>query len=183
MPLNPELVAQLVQWGIEETDAQKALRSSVGQPARDKIDYAVAQIKPGGIDKPAGFIISTLRKERPVPSNFETPAGRQAREEAERRAAEERHRLEVSYSEYRKDEIDRYIAEDSTPEELADLTQKEAIECRRKYPNLPQVTIDEMVPRGVRFAIGERLGLFTFEEFCNRERQKPQSDSPAIAEA
>jgi hypothetical protein len=68
---DDDLIAELHEWGIDEMDARKELAASVGQPARDKIDWAIAQIKQGGIDKPAGFIVSTIRKERPVPPNFE----------------------------------------------------------------------------------------------------------------
>lgn len=62
------------------------------------------------------------------------------------------------------------MREEISPEELNQLRRTEAIECRKKWPNLVQETIDQIVPRPVRQTISQRVPLLTFEEFCEQSR-------------
>jgi hypothetical protein len=45
------------------------------------------------------------------------------------------------------------------------LTRLELDECRRKYPNLPRQTIEEMVPQGIHQRVAQKIKFLTFEEF------------------
>jgi hypothetical protein len=118
----------------------------------DTLEYGDLQVKLGNINKnPAGYY-TRLDRESP-PTTYETRAQRQARENAGRhrqRERQEAQRLQDAYDEYRKQEIEHYIAEELTGEGRDKLIRLELDECRRKYPDLPKGTIDEMVPRGVR---------------------------------
>jgi hypothetical protein len=164
-----ELVTELGEWGIGETAARTLLSSlPATQPVRDQIDYALAQIKKGRIDDPAAFIVSIIKKNDALPPTFETRARRQAREEAQHRR--DRHReaedyLWNAYRDYQSQEIDRYIAAELTAEGRDKLTRLELDECRRKHPNVPKKTIEEMVPHGLRQRVAQNIKFLTFEEF------------------
>jgi len=143
----------------------------------DTLEYGDLQVKLGNINKnPAGYYAKLVRDRESPPTTYETRGQRQAREDAEWQRQRERgeaQRLQDAYDEYRKQEIEHYIAEELTTEGRDKLIRLELDECRRKYPDLPKGTIDEMVLRGVRQRIGEHIKLLTFEEF--REREQPGS--------
>jgi hypothetical protein len=177
-PINPDHLAALTSRGVLESEARKHLAHlPPGFPLMDTLEYGDLQVKLGNINKnPAGYYAKLVRDRESPPTTYETRGQRQAREDAEWQRQRERgeaQRLQDAYDEYRKQEIEHYIAEELTTEGRDKLIRLELDECRRKYPDLPKGTIDEMVLRGVRQRIGEHIKLLTFEEF--REREQPGS--------
>lgn len=75
-PANPELVALLVERGIDERTARTLLRGlEPGQDVRRQVAYADDRIaKDKRIESPTGYLVDLLRKNRPVPKSFTGPA-------------------------------------------------------------------------------------------------------------
>jgi len=182
------LIGEMVRRGISQAKAQALLGTANAETLPDQLEWGDEQIRlarPGGeIRNPAGFYIHLIEQKVLPPPGFETSRIRRSREEHRAKLALEQAealRLEREYDEYRAREIDRYMSEQVSAEELKQLTHAELLETRKKYPGLPKQTIESMIPLSIRFNIGQRLRLLTFEAFCDRERRQPPS--PIIAEA
>jgi hypothetical protein len=180
-PVDEALVAELVKRGIGEMESRKLLaKLPPGQPVAEQLEYADAVLRrpKNAIGNPQGFYISRLLENFPVPEHFETSAKRKLREEAEWRRREEfaeRQALELAYGEYRREEIDRYIAEHVPTQEFAALVKREIARRRadRGNANLPAQTRAAIADRAVRSSLAEKLPIpfLTIEEF--REREGP----------
>jgi hypothetical protein len=185
--VDAHLLAELTKRGVSASRATKLLVSiQKNQNVMDQLewgDYQIHRASPGEIRNPAGFYINLIEENVTPPSTFESSRIRRERDDHRaqvERELEKKAQREAAYNRYRIQEIERYIAEQLTGDELAQLTRTEEIECRRKYPNLPKQTINEMVPRGVRFGIADRIGLLTFEEFCDRDQNNPEPPSDVV---
>jgi hypothetical protein len=179
-PVDESMVAELVKRGIGEMESRKLLaKLAPGQPVLEQLEYADAVLRrpKNAIGNPQGFYISRLLENFPVPEHFETSAKRKLREEAEWRQREEfaeRQALEIAYGEYRREEIDRYIAEHVPAQEFAALVKREKARRRAERGNLsplPAQTLTAIAERSVRSSLAEQLPipLLTIDEFRDRE--------------
>lgn len=89
--IDYRVIGELEKRGLGNTDARQLLASlPSGQPVMDQLeyyDYQIAQSRTP-ITNPPGFYISSLQRNVPVPSTFETSQARKARQEAEFAQAE-----------------------------------------------------------------------------------------------
>jgi hypothetical protein len=138
------------------------------QPVRDQLDYAVAQIRRGGIARPDAFIVSRLRENKAIPPNFETRSKREERErtrtaqlEASARLAE----VENACRAYNNTAVDRHIAQNIRPEELDSRITAALAISTVKYPALSGDQLRAHAEREVRQAIAKELNLPTLDEF------------------
>jgi len=186
-PVDESLVTELVKRGIGEMESRKLLaKLAPGQPVLEQLEYADAVLRrpKNAIGNPQGFFISRLLENFPVPEQFETSAKRKLREAAERRQRAEfveRQALEIAYGEYRREEIDRYIAAHVPAQEFAALIKREKARLRadRSNANLPAQTLAAMADRSVRSRLAEQIPipLPTIDEFRDRGWQEISLDS------
>jgi hypothetical protein len=186
-PVDEALVAELVQRGIGDLESRKLLaKLAPGQPVAEQLEYADAVLRnpKNGIRNAQGFYISRLLENFPVPEHFETSAKRKLREAAELRQREafaERQAIELAYDEYRREEIDRYIAAHVPAPEFAALVKREIAKRRRADPRsaqLPAETQAAIADRAVRSTLAEQIPIPipTIEEFREREWIPHQAD-------
>jgi len=182
-PIDEALLAELVKRGIGEMESRKLLaRLAPGQPVLEQLEYADAVLRhpKNAIRNPQGFYIARLQDNFPVPEYFETSARRKLREEDEQRRREEfmeRQALEIAYGEYRREEIDRYIAERVPAPEFAAAVKKELARLRAEPRSVrfPPQTLKEMADRAARTRLAEQIPipLLALDEFIRRESSTP----------
>jgi hypothetical protein len=191
---DPQLIAEFTLRGITEQKAVELL--SKLQPGQDILaqlesaEQTVQQLQntANPVRNPAGFYISLIERNTPVPDGFETNAKRKAREdkerkERERRAAEDaREEIEWEYNRYCAAEVDRYIQ--ANPAEFESLKNAKAAEDRTMRPTSWPGLTETTARIAARSAIQQKLSLLTFEEFVNHQKQganfslKPVAVSP-----
>ncbi len=175
--VDPQLAAVFHDYGITEKKTRELLANLKPGQTHEKV---LAQLElahdrfyktPGKYDSYTGFLVSFVRDDAPIPSGFETKAQRKAREERERRRAEEelvRLELENEYAEYRDREIDRFIAS-------LDLAEVEAVHKAKRHEAREQHqsewVIDNVAKIAARHQLAERTPLLTIEEFKARREQ------------
>jgi hypothetical protein len=191
--VDPELLSALTRRGILEPQAIQLLQEiALDQPVLRQLEWADTQITQasGGIRNPAGFYVSLIRGNAVVPEGFETQAERDRRlagQEAEREAQRSDQRLQEGYEAYRRDAIDRYMAEH--PEEVTTLLEQGKQAYIREHPGAaswPEERVLQLVRWMIRSEVADRAGLQTFAEYCEtqavRETPSPTTspfDQPA----
>ena len=174
---DPQLVAEFTRRGITEEKAVHLLANlKPGQDVVAQLEHIEQTIQlslntPNPVRNPAGFYISLIERNMPLPDGFETSAKRKARgnrerkEQRERAAKEAEQELEDEYENYCDLEIDRYIeANRATFEELK---QRKWKEDRERFA----LTTESMANIAAKNEIRKQLTLLTFEEFVDREKQ------------
>jgi hypothetical protein len=178
---DPKLIAEFTRRGITEQKTVELL--SKLQPGQDVLaqlesaEQTVQQLQntPNPVRNPAGFYISLIERNTPVPDGFETNAKRKAREdkerkERERRATEDaREELEWEYNRYCAAEVDRYIQ--ANPAEFESLKNAKAAEDRTMRPTSWPGLTETTARIAAKSAIQQKLPLLTFEEFLDRKKQ------------
>lgn len=169
----------LVQRGVSPVRARRLL-AAVGAQQRleDQLEWAdsvVRAARPGAFRNPAGFYVSVIRDNVPVPAGFETSRMRRlsdnARREQEQQMAEEL-RFEQLYDEYRRQELAKRLA--ATPEaEFVTLQAKKRREYQRQFRDLPEQTLEELGRSGACAEIEKTLQLKSFAEFTATLRMRP----------
>ena len=174
--VDPALLAELTKRGITERRARTIISNlKPNQQAIDQLEWGdqVLRQSPETFRNPAGFYVSLLSDNITPPETFETTRKRQLHEEAERtrnQAFLERARVEDAYAAYKAEAIDRYIADQLTPDDFSQIIQTKAAEYRRSYHTLPAETLTQMGRHGARDEIASRLSLLTFEQFCEHHK-------------
>jgi hypothetical protein len=140
-------------------------------------------IRASGKDVGTGLLYDLIKNGDPLPSGFET-----SRQRASRRAAEERRSrlrtakqsLEFEYDEYRRAEVDRYIAEGMPKDEYEALLAEERKAVSSQHGlwsrNLPAETLEQMAVGGARRRVADRVTFASFDEFCRREARRILAD-------
>jgi len=187
--LDPQLLAELRSRGISEKQARKLLAElRDGQEALDQLewgDYLIQQ-NPRGFRNPPGLYISLMRDNVQPPDSFESSRKRKLRQEALKAQQDQEYRhwqLELAYRNYRDQAIDRYLQDHASADEINSIVQGSVRARRQQCPHLPAgiittQTIAEIAHQDMRFQIGQRLSLLTFDEFCRQQQTEQPSQSP-----
>jgi hypothetical protein len=174
---DPRLVAEFTRRGITEEKAVHLLANlKPGQDVVAQLEHIeqtiqLSQHTPNPIRNPAGFYISLIERNMPLPDGFETSAMRQAREELqrseqrERAAKEAEQQLEDEYENYCDLEIDRYI--EANRAAFEEIKQRKWKEDREQFAFAPE----SMANIAAKNEIRKQLTFPTFEEFVDRKRQ------------
>lgn len=175
VPADP-LLAELTRRGVSERKAKELLAT---EPDRAFItdqlewgDHLIANSR-DKIANPPGFYIHLVSEKIAPPETFVTTRRRHALAEAiaaQNRAQQRQLELEDAYRDYRKVEIDRYLADNVAPVELDRLMQTKVADRRKHFPNLPAETIRQIAEREVRADVANRIPAFlSFEDFSRRQ--------------
>jgi hypothetical protein len=181
--IDPSLLSELIKRGVTETQARKLLLGlSSGQHIMDQLewgDHLIAQASPGKFYNPAGFYIHLIKEKITPPDSFETSRKRKLQEQARvtrAREHEEMARLEIAYDDYRKQEVDNYIAVSYTKAEyqgLIDVKKKEILhQYKKQVSNWDEETLMKLAESATRSHIAERVQMLSFEEFSKQSTQK-----------
>jgi hypothetical protein len=179
---DPELVAELFKRGIAGKQAAALLLEvRPGQDVMEQLEYAdfrIASEPAGTFRNPPGFYISVIRDNVPVPENFDSSRKRREREELANQIAEQRRageqnmlQLEVAFAEYRRAEIETYIASHLTPDEHAAMIEdhkRSYVAQFRNAANWPAETLHSIAVNAAAVEISRRAPIFTFDEFCKK---------------
>jgi hypothetical protein len=175
-----DLMAELTRRGITPKVAEQILaRSHDGGVIIDQLEWADHLI---GANRdrfynPAGFYVTLLRDNVPVPASFETSRLRAAREAAreERSRREERQEaLRIAYGQYCAAEIDRHIEATYTPEALALLVaeqKKRLLESKHyKFAAWQPEHLEEYAAATVRREVSRNVTLPAYQEYVDATR-------------
>lgn len=135
-----ELLAELTSRGIEETRARKLLASLAdNQHVRDQIErgeHLIAQA-PKKYRNPPGFYIYLVEKNVIVPDDFETTRKKHLRLDAKdirRPRHMDQYKLEVTYDDYVRAEVDKYIDEEMSKSERQRLVETSKQDLLKEHP-------------------------------------------------
>jgi hypothetical protein len=180
------LLAEFTKRGVSERRA-KELLAAAPDPAfiADQIewgDYLIANSRER-IANPPGFFIHLVSERIAPPETFVTTRRRKARAEAiaaQDQARQRQLELEDAYRDYRKDEIDRHLANDGAAAEFDRLARAKTAARHKDFPNLPAETIRQMAEREARSDMAERIPtLLSFEDFSRRQNAGAGETAPA----
>lgn len=133
---DSDLVAEMTRRGIRAKVARDLIGRLVpGQPVLDQLEYGdqVIAEKNGEIRNKAGFYVTLLRDNSPVPESFVSSRVlrlRQAAEQARVAALEHRHERERAYASYWREKVAAYVTENFTAAQLDTLTEQKRAEIR-----------------------------------------------------
>jgi hypothetical protein len=186
---NSELLNELMERGISEPTGCELLRQlAVGQEVRDQLEWGDSQIQqapPGKFYNPAGFYIRLIRDNIKPPHNFETSRQRKLREEANKswqREQDKKAALELAYGRYLDDAVDQYIRKNYSKEFYASSVRSKLAHLlsqdQRLKEKWKEETLYRIAEKRLRQEIATRVPLMPFQEFCERQRQKTNSDRP-----
>jgi hypothetical protein len=179
---DPELVSELYKRGIAEKQAVALLLEvRPGQDVMEQLEYAdyrIASEPAGTFRNPPGFYISAVRDNIPVPENFDSSRKRKQREVSENRLAEERAiserrelELEVAFADYRRSEVEAYIALHLAPGEYAAIVEdhkRSYVAQFRNAAHWPAETLHSIAVNAAAVEISRRAPILAFEEFCRK---------------
>ncbi|HWC00836.1 MAG TPA: hypothetical protein VG672_29220, partial [Bryobacteraceae bacterium] len=160
----------LLSRGISRTQARKLLAGiPVEQPVLEQLewgDYLIQQSQRGSVRNPPGFYVHLIRENVTPPDNFlnSRRSDSQAEEERERNYWMERE-LELAYEEYKREEANRYIAENLNQGELPGAIERKKKELAKSYRNVLPQFLEEIATQMVRGEIARNLEMISFEEF------------------
>jgi len=171
-----ELLAELINRGVVESQARRLLRSiPVDRPVLEQLEYADHLIERGrgAIANPPGFYLYILRQ------NIRPPAGFESARERRRKAAASSlpgdgsalsRRQELDYEQHCRAQVARHLEAMPAAEREARLAEQLA-ELRRKWRRLPPATLREMAEATLLRSLRETLPLPTWEQFVQRGPQ------------
>jgi hypothetical protein len=180
---NAELTAELFKRGIAAKQAAALLNEiRPGQDVLEQLEYAdyrIASEPAGTFRNPPGFYISAVRDNVPVPAHFESSRKRSDREDRERAAAvecetsgERALELEAAYADYRRAEVETYIARHLAPGEHAAMVEdhkRSYVAQFRNAAHWPAETLHSIAVNAAAVEISRRAPLLGFEEFCQKQ--------------
>jgi Replication initiator protein A len=170
-----ERTTALLARGVAKTHATKILAGiAPDQPVLEQLEWGDAVIAkdPAKFQNPAGFYISLIRDNVPVPNSFETTRKRQERVALGAATAAERRRqdrLKTAYYKYQDEEVEKHVA--SLPaEKRKELLVAARAELLSEHENLKHFMSDEEISRHARTRlltiIAKELPLQSFTAFC-----------------
>ncbi len=177
--LEPALLAELFKRGSNAKQAAALLLEiRPDQDAMEQLEYAdyrIASEPAGTFRNPPGFYISVIRDNTPAPSTFESSRKRSERELGENRRVEEHQaieqlqlELEAAFAEYRRAEVETYIARSLAPGEYAAMVEEQKRSYVAQFRNAahwPAETLHSIAINAAAAEICRRAPLLTFEEF------------------
>lgn len=174
--VDETLLGELIERGITETKARKLLATiPTGQFVLDQLDWGddlIRRASPGTYRNPPGFYIYLIQNNVIVPDGFET----RSKKELWRAAEEERSKetlkqaeLEMDYSNYVRESLDRYINETLSDAERQHLFEMKRRELAKQFSEISmwkEDQIKDVVQSAARSEVYDRVSLLSFEEFC-----------------
>jgi len=171
----PDLMAELTRRGITPKVAEQILsRAHDGRVTLDQLEWGdhLVGANPERFYNPAGFYVSLLRDNVPVPPTFETSRIRAARAAARQeslRREERREALRVAYDQYCAGEIDRHIEAAYPPEAFAQLVEekkKRLLQDKQfQFSSWRPEHLEEYATATVRREVSRNVTLPTFQEY------------------
>ena len=191
MHVDQELLAEMVKRGIsEKTSCDLLAGLAIGQQILDQLEWGDHQIREapkGKFYNPAGLYIRLIRENVKPPENFESSRKRKVREAADRawhQQQEEKARLELAYSEYRDQTIDRYIHKNYSKEFYASSVRAKKVELLEQDKQLKDKwndkTLTHIAERRLIQDIAARIPLLSLEEFYNRQRHEREASPDSL---
>jgi hypothetical protein len=179
---DSELIAEFFKRGIAEKQATALLLEvRSGQDVMEQLEYAdyrIASEPAGTFRNPPGFYISVVRDNVPVPANFDSSRKRRERESNETKLTEEREasqrralELEEAFADYRRAEVESYIAHHLAPEEHAAMIEdhkRSYVAQFRNAAHWPAETLHSIAVNAAAVELSRRAPILTFEEFCRK---------------
>ena len=179
---DSELIAEFFKRGIAEKQATALLLEvRPGQDVMEQLEYAdyrIASEPAGTFRNPPGFYISVVRDNVPVPANFDSSRKRRERESNETKLTEEREasqrralELEEAFADYRRAEVESYIAHHLAPEEHAAMIEdhkRSYVAQFRNAAHWPAETLHSIAVNAAAVELSRRAPILTFEEFCRK---------------
>ena len=175
-----DLMAELTRRGITPKVAEQILgRAHDGRVILDQLEWADHLI---GANRerfynPAGFYVSILRENVPVPPGFETSRIRAARAAAHQesvRLEERREALRVAYDQYCAGEIDRHIEAAYPPAAFVQLVEEKKKRLlddkRHQFAGWQPEHLEEYAAATVRREVSRNISLPTFQEYEDATR-------------
>jgi hypothetical protein len=199
-PSIPEfdaILKELTARGIREDIGRRLLLDiPTYQCVRDQLewgDYLIQSAPKGKFFNPAGFLVYLIRNNIEPPPHFETSARRELRRQAEERHKQSRAidaanelrqmRLQEAYKEYQDQEIEAYLRQTVSPEELdrqMKQIRKELLKEFRSAEMWPEETQKTVVMQKLKCMYQSKVPLLTFEEFCHRSQMPLLLTSPEL---
>lgn len=189
-PSIPEfdaLLKDLTGRGIREDIARRLLLDvPASQCVQDQLDWGDHLIHcapKGKFFNPAGFLVHLIRNNIEPPPYFETARRRELRRRAEEKQNQDRAahaavqlrelRLMEAYREYQDHEIEAYLRQAVSPEEIdreVKQIRKELLKEFRSAEMWPDETQKTVVMQKLKRVYEPRVPLLTFDEFCHRSQ-------------
>jgi len=177
-PVDP-LLPELIKRGIARDQAIKLLKNAAAdQPILDQLEYGdYEKTKPNSAIRGAGFYVYLIKNNIPVPDDFETSRKQKLREEARLasdREVGERLRLELAYEVYKREEMDKHIKANYTPDQYQQLVarKKEELlnERRSLFANWREEVFESYADRQVRADLARWVPFTKFDTFCEQQK-------------
>jgi len=171
------LASEITRRGISEKMARDlAANLKPGQELMDQLEYydhLKAADTRGKIASPTGLLVSIVRDNTAVPEDFPTSRKRRLQNEAQQAeiAARDQHtRLELSYEEYQTAEVNRYINEVLSPEDVRLIFEQIRLSQKRAFKQMTPAQLDELARRKLHVEVRQsgRVPMVSFEEFCRQ---------------
>jgi len=184
--IDQGLFAELVKRGVSDSQSCKLLLGiEQDQQVSDQLEWGdqlIAQAPSGKFYNPPGLYIQLIKDNVTPPPTFESSRKRKLRveaEQAERDGQRERARLQLAYEEYKKREIDNYIADNYDEyKRYAESKKQEFLEKHKSLSLWDETTLERLAETGARAEIAKRTPVDTFDAF-SREHAR-FSPSPAV---
>lgn len=169
-PATTTLLFELTRRGVSEPQARKLLASAAPeQPILEQLEWGdrlIARSR-NRIHNPPGFYVYLIRDHILPPADFtEERRGSLAPTAIQ---GDDSYDLRQSYEEYKREEIDHYIAVHYTPERYESLIEEKTAEVRHKYPSSafwPEENLRQVAEGSLRADVANGLEFVSFENFC-----------------
>jgi hypothetical protein len=186
-PEERELIGEMMKRGIDEKQARAILDGRAkDQDIVEQLEYAdwrIANSPAETFHNPAGFYISVLKENTPVPENFDSSRKRRERREKQQQIDIDHFRrlqLENDYEDYKRRHVQRYIDQELSRDEHEALIA----EMKRTYlkqfsnaVNWPAETLREVAENALIVELSSRVPLMTIEEFAEMRERQRQSEA------
>jgi hypothetical protein len=176
---DESLLEQLRSIGISKRKAQQIASSRDAERLRDQVEYVLQQIAEKGekLSNPAGYAISILDEDRPLPPSF-VPSRVAQKMESQDESAEEKLQRErylfQSFEEWRREKILEHMQATFTDEQLSQRIQEVLPKLYTQFPSLRRMPVEKRMAQGKEYLIREFASLLTFPTF---EEWMASSDS------
>ena len=175
-----EALKALLERGISP-ERSRDLLSNVGdgQQIMDQLewgDYLIARSGAGKFYNPPGFYVRLIESNVTPPEHFETSHKKRLREESQKARTQniqEEAALELEYLEYRKLEVDKYLAEKLTPgayQQAIETNKRELQRMGKAGAVLTDQAWTELAVAHFRKQTASQLNLVSYKSFCEAKR-------------
>ena len=173
--IEPQILARLMKWGIAETRARELVESlPTSQRIDEQLEYAEHEInrQGSGIPNPAGFIISRLKENAPVPENFISSHKKQEIEEQSQRRRESQAALERAYEDYLSDLVSQHIRAHYSEEEYRAYQAAKKQTLAQHIPNHTEEMLSAMAEASIRQEFLQKISdRIPFDQFCEEKKR------------